>query len=289
MIQEKNSVELIEHYFFLNRFEQAKALLPQALEEEPENAYLWYMLGYSNYALEKFDDAEQQFLEALRLGLDTEAVFYILGRLYLSTERWQESEEMFLETLRLNPNNTEAHAYYALLMKKTGNKKKAKLLINKALEIDPENAEALRLHFYIEGVNESRKEQMLTLERYLNSGDSEMTKLLQLGIDAVFRNKVKEAKEYFRQAYLLNPEEKELLEILKDYEVASHPLLAPNRMADKLGGPVGTWFIGGGMVILLLLIGLEHVALVWVVCYTALALYTWVSEPLVKVIMKAKG
>ena len=289
MIQEKNSVELIEHYFFLNRFEQAKALLPQALEEEPENAYLWYMLGYSNYALEKFGDAEQQFLEALRLGLDTEAVFYILGRLYLSTERWQESEEMFLETLRLNPNNTEAHAYYALLMKKTGNKKKAKLLINKALEIDPENAEALRLHFYIEGVNESRKEQMLTLERYLNSGDSEMTKLLQLGIDAVFRNKVKEAKEYFRQAYLSNPEEKELLEILKDYEVASHPLLAPNRMADKLGGPVGTWFIGGGMVILLLLIGLEHVALVWVVCYTALALYTWVSEPLVKVIMKAKG
>ena len=289
MIQERNSIELIEHYFFLDRFEQVIALLPKVLEEEPENAYLWYMLGYSNYALDKFDDAEQQLFEALRLGLDAETVFYILGRLYLETESWQESEEMFLETLRLNPNNAEAHAFYAWLMKKTGNKKKAKLLINKALEIDSENSEALRLHFYIEGVNENRKEQVLALERYLNSGDSEMTKLLQLGIDAMFRDKVKEAKEYFRQAYLLNPEEKDLLETLKEFEIASHPLMAPNRMANKVGGPIGAWFIGVGMAFLLMLIGLEQVAIVWSVCYGVWALYTWVSEPLVKVIMKAKG
>lgn len=289
MIQEKESVELIEHYFFMNRFEQVIDLLPQLLEEESENAYLWYLFGYSSYALDHYEEAEEQLFEALRLGAAEEILFYTLGRLYSETEQWQKSEDMFLETLRLNPNNVEAHAHYALLMKKTGNKKKAKLLIERALELDPEDAEALRLHFYIEGVNESRKEQILALEQYVNSEDSELTKLLRLGVDATFRNNVKEAKEYFRQAFLLQPEDKELLKTLEEFEIASHPLLAPNRMADKLGGPAGTWFIGVGMTFLLFLIGLEQVAFVWVVCYAVLASYTWISEPLVKMLRKVRG
>ena len=289
MIQEKNSIELIEHYFYLNRFEQASALLPEALEEEPENAYLWFLLGYSSYALDLYEEAEEQLLEALRLGAAEEEVLYTLGRAYLETERWQESEEMFLETLRVNPQNAEAHAYYALLMKKTGNKKKAKSLLEKALELEPENPHALRLHFFIEGTNESSKEQVLKLEQYMNSADSEIAKLIRLGMNALFHNNMKEAKEYFRQAYLLQPDNEDLLKTLEELDIASHPLLAHNKIINKLGGPAGVWFIGVGISFLLLFTGLERLFQIWLILYGGFAIYTWIAEPLVELIRKVRG
>ena len=286
---EEPSFEVIEHYFDIGKYTQVIELINEELPDHFENSRLWYMLGYSNYAINEFDEAEEQFHEAIRLGYDEDIIFYFLGHLYMQTERWQEAEEAFLEALRLNPNDAETHAAYAVLMKKTGYRKKAKLLINKALELDPENSYVLRINFILEGVHGNKEQQILALEQYMNSADSEMAKLLHLGINASFRNNEKEAKEYYRQAFLLNPEDQTLLSILEEMEITAHPLLAPNRFIERLGGPAIIWLVGIGMTFLLLAIGVDNIAMVFLQCYVVLALYTWISVPLVKGLRKIRG
>ncbi|WP_223553497.1 tetratricopeptide repeat protein [Lysinibacillus sphaericus] len=286
---EEPSFEVIEHYFDIGKYTRVIELINEELPDHFENSRLWYMLGYSNYAINEFDEAEEQFHEAMRLGYDEDIIFYFLGHLYMQTERWQEAEEAFLEALRLNPNDAETHAAYAVLMKKTGHRKKAKLLINKALELDPENSYVLRMNFILEGVHGNKEQQILALEQYMNSADSEMAKLLHLGINASFRNNEKEAKEYYRQAFLLNPEDQTLLSILEEMEITAHPLLAPNRFIERLGGPSIIWLVGIGMTFLLLAIGVDNIAMVFLQCYVVLALYTWISVPLVKGLRKIRG
>ncbi|WP_036130316.1 hypothetical protein [Lysinibacillus sphaericus] len=286
---EETSFEVIEHYFDIGKYNQVIELVKEELQDHIENSMLWYMLGYSNYTIDEFDDAEEQLHEAMRLGHDEEIVFYVLGHLYMETEKWQEAEASFLEVLCLNPNDAETHASYAVLMKKTGHRKKAKLLIEKALELDPENAYVLRKHFTLEGVHGDKQQQVLALEQYMNSADSELAKLLHLGNNASFRHNDKEAKEYYRQAYLLQPEDKNLLSILEEMEFSGHPLLALNRIIERFGGAPVFWLIGVGTTFTLLFLGFEDIGILWMKCYIVLALYTWISVPLVKGLKKLRG
>ncbi|MEG0449214.1 MAG: tetratricopeptide repeat protein [Lysinibacillus sp.] len=286
---EKNSLDIIEHYFDIGKYGQVIEQAQEVAREYLANSRFWYILGYSNYVQDNFNEAEEQLMESMNLGYDGEFVYYVLGHIYMETERWQEAEEAFLEVLQLDPNDAVTHASYASLMKRTGHRKKAKLLIEKALELEPENAYVLRRHFILEGMNSSREQQILSLEQYINSDDSELSKLLHLGVNASFRGNTKEAKEHFRQAFLLKPEDKELLSILEDIEIAAHPLLLPNRIMERLGGAAGLWVIGVGMTFLLFKLGFEDLGVLWVQCYVVFALYTWVSEPLVKMLRKVKG
>lgn len=286
---EEPSFEVIEHYFNIGKYPQVIELINEELHDHIENSRLRYMLAYSNYAINKFDEAEEQFHEAMRLGFDEETIFYFLGHLYMETERWQEAEEAFLESLRLNPNNAETHAGYAVLMKQTGYRNKSKLLINKALELDPDNSYVLRRNFILQGVHGSKEQQILALEQYMNSADSEVAKLLHLGINASFRNNEKEAKEYYRQAFLLNPENQTLLAILEEMEITTHPLLAPNRFIERLGGPSIIWLVGIGLTFLLLALGFDSIAMLFLKCYVIFALYTWISVPLAKGLRKIRG
>ncbi len=286
---EEPSFEVIEHYFDIGKYPQVIELINEELHDNIENSWLWYMLGYSNYATQEFEEAEEQLLEAMRLGFDEEIVLNVLGHIYMGTERWQDAEEAFLEGLRINPHDAETHAAYAVLMKLTGYRKKSKLLINKALELDPENSYVLRRNFILQGVHGSKEQQILTLEQYMNSADSEVAKLLHLGINASFRNNEKEAKEYYRQAFLLNPEDQTLLSILEEMEITTHPLLALNRLMERLGGPAIFWVLGIGLTFLFLALGFDDLGMVLIKCYVVLALYTWISVPLVKGLRKIKG
>jgi len=286
---EEPSFEVIEHYFYIQKYPQVIELINEVLQDHIENSWPWYMLGYSNYAINKYNEAEEQLYEAMRLGFNAEIVFHVLGHIYMATERWQEAEEAFLEALRINPNDAETHAAYAVLMKQTGHRKKSTLLINKALELDPENSYVLRRNFILEGIHGNKEQQILALEQYMNSADSELAKLLHLGINASFRHNEKEAKEYFRQAYLLNPEDQDLLSILEDMEITTHPLLAPNRFIERIGGPATMWLVGIALTFLLLALGFDDLAMVFITGYVVLALYTWISVPLVKGLRKIKG
>lgn len=289
MVEQSNLIQTIEHYFIIDKYDRVIELGREALEENYRDRKLWYMLGYSNYQLEHYAEAEEQLIEAMNLGFDKEIVFYMLGHLYMDTKRWKESEDAFLETLRINPNNAEAHAGYAKLMRKTGHRKKSKELLKKAIELDPMNGYVLRLYFQMEVVNnKDHSERFQVLEKYLESGDSEISKHIQLGLHASFRGKMKEAREHYREAYLLNPENKELLEILEDMEVNAHPLLAPNRLMGRIGGPVGFWLLFMVLISIFALLKQYQLVIWFGTFYFIFCIYTWISIPLVLIIRKIR-
>lgn len=216
---EESSFEVIEYYFKIEKYAQTIELVQEKLDEHIENSRLWYILGLSHLAMKEYDQSEEQLKEALRLGYSEESVYFGLGHVYLETKRWKKAEEAFLESLRFNPNNEGVLADYAILMKIMGHRIKARRLINKARELAPEDGYVVRKHFIIEGVTSPKKQQVLALEQYMNSNDSELNKLVILGNHAFLHIKEKEAQEYFRQAFLLNPENKSTLSFLEFFEL----------------------------------------------------------------------
>lgn len=284
--QQPLSIEMIEHYYEISRYEQVIKFIADILDEHFENARIWYMLGFSNYQLNFYEEAEEQLLEAMRLGYAREHVLSILGHLYMETEKFQKSEEAFLEALRFNPNNAEIHASYAYLMKKLGHRNKSKQLIHKALALDPENDHVLRYYFRLEAITEKKQQQMQAFERYMNSGDSELSKLIQLGLHATLQNKENEAREYYRQAFLLKPDDPHLLTILEETDIQNHPLLAPLRLMDRIGGPFVIWGLGIGIFLLLQFSGLNLLSIIWIVGYLFFVAYTWLALPFVKLLQK---
>ncbi|MGN7477438.1 tetratricopeptide repeat protein [Solibacillus silvestris] len=284
--QQPLSIEMIEHYYEIDRFQQVVDSIKDILHEHLENGRLWYMLGFSNYQLNFYEDAEEQLLEAMRLGYAREHTLYILGHIYMETEKFQKSEEAFLEALRIDPNHAQVHASYAYLMKKLGHRKKSQQLIQRAMELDPENAHVLRYYFRLEAITDKKQQQMQALEHYMNSGDSELSKLIQLGLHASLQNKEKEAREYYRQAFLLKPDDPQLLAVLEEMDVHNHPLLAPLRLMDRIGGPFVVWGLGIGIFILLLFSGLNYLSTAWIILYFLFTSYTWLAMPLVKILRK---
>ncbi|MGM7634843.1 tetratricopeptide repeat protein [Bacillus sp. Hm123] len=283
------SLEVIEHYFDIERYEQVIALANEEMDQHLENGRIWYVLGYSYYALNHYEEAEEHLIEAIRLGYQPEFVLFILAYVYMETERWGESEKAFLESLRLEPNHAVTHAGYATLMKRVGHRKKATLLIKKALELDPENPQVLRSRYMLEGRSGNREQQILALEQYIHSADSDLAKVIHLGLDAIFRNRVKEAREYFRQAFLMKPDDQQLLELLEELELASHPLYAPNRWIERVGGPAIFWILGVGLVLLLGMLEFTTASVLFAFAYMAIVIYSWMSEPLIKIIKKIRG
>ncbi|MEG0260793.1 MAG: tetratricopeptide repeat protein [Lysinibacillus sp.] len=286
--KESMSLETIDHYFNIDRFDRVVELAKEGMGEHLDNEQLWYVLGYSNYMLELYDEAEEQLIEAMRLGYDKDTILYLLGHIYMETERWDESEESFLEALKWAPDNGEIYAGYAFLMRKIGDKNKAKQYINKALELEPESAQVLRLYFFVEGMNNTREQLILDLEQYMQTDDSELVKLKMLALNAAARNELKEAREYARQAFLLDPGDKEIFKTLREIEIAAHPLLVPNRLVGCLGGPF-RFFVGGvSMIFLLRYWDLHNQSKVWAICFGIFVLYAWLSEPLIRMLKNVK-
>lgn len=151
------------------------------------------------------------------------------------TEQWQKAEEAFLEALHNNPNDADVYSAYAILMNMTDHRKKGSLFLEKALELDSNSTVVLQLYSLTEMTAKKEKHNN-ALALYMNSTDSEFAKLIHLGWSADFHNRFKEAREYYRQAFVIKPEDKRILSNLEELEINTHPLLLPNRIVERLGG-----------------------------------------------------
>ena len=61
---------------------------------------------------------------------------------------------------------------------------------------------------------------------------------MNLGIMELNNNNYRVARENFRQAFLLNPTNKDICSQLEELEEISSPLYFPQRMIEKMGGSI---------------------------------------------------
>jgi len=275
---------LISHYMGMGRYQQAINLIYESLAVNPEEGYLHYRLGLCHYYLDQLEEAELQLANALSFGFDREIIMEVQGHLCVEAGRWQEAEEAYLEVLRENPNDASVHAAYAYLMMKTGHQKKADQLLAAALRLDPDNAQALRYRFMF--ADKTREEKVEVLERYMHSTDSDTAKLIQLGLDCLYTNRYSRAREHFRQAYLLDPTNQNLLEVMKSFDRDFHPLLAPLRVVGLIGGPGVMWVIGIGSIMGTRAMGWDKASLIVGGIYLLFVIYSWSALGIVSLVDK---
>lgn len=277
-----------QHYYAMERYEQALVKFDQLLSIHPNDNDLLYMRANSLFGLNRYDEAVDCCSQALAKGFWAADCYYLLGQIFMETNRYVEAEEHFLEALHDSPERADIMAAYGYLMLKTGYDKKAWRLIEKALSIDPSDEAVLQYHFYYHLARNKRDDQVDALKRYLQTADSEVRKLIQIGVMEYSSGNYKVAQENFRQAFLLDPTNEHILSMLKDLGQSASIFYFPQRMIEKIGGPAVLWI---GMVISLLVLrglGFSKTAGILSIVYVVLCAYTWIVPLLYKAIEKWK-
>ena len=88
-----------------SRHEEAIAYLKQALEDEPDNAKVRYMLGAEHAEIGMYDRAAKEMAEAVKLDSSLVAAQFQLGLLHITSGRVAEADEAWKPLERLGENN----------------------------------------------------------------------------------------------------------------------------------------------------------------------------------------
>jgi tetratricopeptide (TPR) repeat protein len=274
------------YYYEIGRHEQARAIFLELLPHAPDDGMLLYYLASCAFQLDETDEADRFVREALRTGCDGELAHSLLGAICMRKEAYVEAEECLLHALSLNPQNAGVMAQYAFLMLKTGYEEKARRLMREALRLDPENETVLHYHFFFQRAFDEKAGQEQTIRQYMHVAESDVDKLTKLGLAALDRENYREARECFRQAFLLDPTNRDLLRVLEEVDRVSHPIFFPNRLMQKTGGPVVWWL--GFLALMVLLRRMEWYGMagVTVIAYVLFCVYTWMSPVVYKLFRK---
>lgn len=291
LVSSSNSIESKDfeealHYIRIHRYEKANHLINSLLSQSPLDAQLLYHKAYCHFQLDEHDEAIECCLEALNAGFSLEDGNELLGLIYMDLDEYVKAEQFFLEVLRLNPQNVVVLAKYSSIMLNTGHEEKAKKLLDEALRLDPENEFALHYSFIYFLAKNKKMEQMDALIKYLEVSETDVRKYLNLGVMEYFKGNYKEAREQFRQAYLLDPTNNNLLELLDMVNRQSHILYLPQRVIEKVGGPAVVWLAFIGLYYLIKYIKFYEILFPIAGFYIALCIYTWITPLLAKYLIK---
>lgn len=262
------------HYFDIQRYEQCLNALHFVLSESPNEGFALYLAANCYYNLDNYKEAEEYCIDSMRQNYDMVECSYLLGRIYMDNEEFVKAEQSYIEVLRNNPQHGPALAAYGMLMLKTGHEKKAKGLMDEAMRVDPEDSVVLHYMFMYYLFKNKKGEQIIVLQKFINSTGSEVSKLISTGIYNMHNKKYKAARECFRQAFLLNPTDKVILEILTDLDRECSILYLPQRFINRVG-PAVLWISFIALYFILGFLKLYSLRSVVAIAYILLVLYSW--------------
>lgn len=279
----ENNIQEIVYYIGIRRYNSAKEKLDLMLSEYPQNGKLIYLRSVCFFGLEKYEEALSYCKEAHENNYSVLDCNNLLGRINTELKRYAEAEANYLEALSINPHSAENIACYANLMLKTGHTKKAEKLLDEARRIDPDDEEVLRISFNYYLIKNNVKERLKILERYLNSSDDEISKFVRVGISDLYQGHYKSAGENFRQAYLLDPTNDDILSILEEVDLKSKLYFLPLAIINKVGGPAVVWAI---FILCALVLGyfeMYNILTPIAILYILLAIYSWIAVAIYRI------
>lgn len=263
------------HYIGIQRYEQALDALYFLLSEKPNDGYALYLAAHCHYNLDNYIEATSYCIESMQQGYALLQCHYLLGRIYMDTDELVKAEQSYIEVLRNNPHHAPALAAYGMLMLKTGHGKKADELMEEAMRVNSEDAVVLHYKLMYYMFKNKKSEQIVVLEKFINNTNNEVSKLIHMGMYNMYHKNYKAARENYRQAFLLSPTDKVLLEILKDLDKECSIFYLPQRLINK-AGPAVLWISFIVIYFILGFLGLEKIQWVVLGAYLLLAVYSWI-------------
>lgn len=286
--EKMRQLNTIQHYFDMERYEEAVSYISSVLKADPTNAQALYCMAVVMLSRKKYSEARALCEDAIKYGIDEETGLYFLGITYQNEKKYKEAEIAYLRALHINPNSPKIHAAYGELMLLAGFDEKAIALLEEAYRLDPDNEEVnqILLDFFFAKSNKAK--QFIQIQRIMETSSSEKQQLINLGLYHLLQDKPKEARKYYVQAFLMDPTNTSLLTTLETLDQATHALFLPHRIIDKIGGPAVLWI--GYIVLLIALVnlGFETLTAISMILYLILVIYTWMASSIYKWFVKGK-
>ncbi|MCH6268950.1 MULTISPECIES: tetratricopeptide repeat protein [Neobacillus] len=284
----ENDAAVIEHYFHLGRYEAAAPIIENQLRQDPKNATALFQMAVVEMSREDFEEARKLCCEAMQFGYSEIIGYHFIGSTYQHVGMYKDAEEALLAALKIDPLNGEVIASYGYLMLQAGHDKKALALLEQARELEPfsDRVNQLILHFYF--AKADSKKQQEYIRNVLETSTDEVQNLTNIAMYHALKGEVKEARECYRQAFLLNPADQNILALLGEYDSLTHPLFAPQRFVDKIGGPAVVWITFMVMALLLNWMELYIPLIIIAIIYVLYAIYSWTALLLYKWFVKGR-
>lgn len=282
-------------YYDMGRYEQAAGVFKEILAETPEDPLILFLLANCCFMLDRYAEAERICMDIAASYLAVSA-FRLLGKIYREKKRYKKAEECFLKSLELDPQNADTLAEYAFLLLICGYRKKANDVMKEAERLDPEDSTVLHYKFYFNLAHGSRKEELAVIEQYFTNSSDEVQKLIKLGLTEYKSDRYKSSREYFRQAFVLEPTNKYILDMLEELDRINHFIFFPNRLFQRMHPVMRFLGLPAAIVavpVVMLSLGLEAAGTALFVAAFAgiilLNLWSWLSGPIYKYIIKEQN
>lgn len=120
-------------------WQNARQVVQAELEEEPENAFLWFNLGTVFNAQADYERAAAAFDQARSIGLPWRMLWYQFGpyEAYLQTGRYEDVIVLADVTLLDRPYFEESYYYKALAQAELGDVEAARQNLQRAIDFNP--------------------------------------------------------------------------------------------------------------------------------------------------------
>lgn len=118
---------------------KAAALNTKAVEENPEDAYAWFNIGASQYALGEYQKSWEAFEKSENIGWPQRMLWYQIYPVQTANAvgRYEDALRLANQGLRNNNPFAELHYESAVAYKELGNMESAKKELNLTLKYDP--------------------------------------------------------------------------------------------------------------------------------------------------------
>lgn len=284
--------EKARHFISVGRHELARRELESALGFEPQNPLLYFELARALLGLEDLEGAEEATRRAIELAPEWAVPYGLLGSLRMDQGRHVEAERDFLAALRLDPQAAWLYELYGRLMTRTRHFEKAEKLLRRALELDPESSGAhAALAFLM--AQQNRGERARAHGRQgLGLAPDEDHSHAALASAYVRSGRPFKARRHMREALRLDPSDEDLeqgfLEIDRCCRLVYLPMYHYSLLLDRIPGKQFTvWGVFVAAYLGMRSAGVsDAIVLPVALGYAGFCIYTWLSEPLVRLWVK---
>ncbi|WNC12741.1 tetratricopeptide repeat protein [Brevibacillus brevis] len=229
------------YFYELGKYAKAKSKFLGILAHDPSDGVAKYYLASCAFHLEEMEIAEAFAREAVLCESSKEMTYALLGAICLEREQYVAAEEWLLAALAAQPENAGILAQYAYLMLRTGHEEKARRLLAEAQRLGPGDETVLHYGYVFQRAYAEPCWEGQAIRDVLQLAGNRVDKLVKLGLLALDRGSYAEARDYFLQAYQMEPLNEHLLTALEQLNRLLHPLALPKRLVLKAGGPDLWW------------------------------------------------
>ncbi len=206
--------------YFQSDPKKAESVFKQVLEAKKDHAPSFYHLGLIKYVDGKIDEAIKYFQTAIKYDNKVSLYYNSLAWVYLEKENLQKALNVYEEGIKNVGNNDSLYFNKSLALSWYFKDRTEGIIENmvKALEISPNDEEYLLLLGFTYLKIKNFKDARSTLTRLLRVNPNDIYAILGVATTYKETGEIEKAIEIAKTALEIEPDNKVVLEELKEYE-----------------------------------------------------------------------